>query len=274
MKTFTALCIAVILLSSSIFSQTNTFRLGFTGTYPAGGQVWNFTIATDWSWYNELNFNTWQGFEVGDQQKEVLDDLNAHNLSGMFNPDTVMWAAFGRITVHQAEIGISDRFHYNSYWCGSNYTDNSQFGNGQLVRYFDKNALCNEQNPSGLVLWNANENGEQSFSGLGHDPKYDYGYFDTYGTYYRNVNTWYVKPRMRISVADAFSDPPKNVCKVIVKAYNGNPIFLFLIEIHISSISFVRFHIPFLRSSWNGATFPKSASASVKACSATNGALA
>jgi len=229
MKAAKAFTLAFLLFTTFLFSQSNTFRLGFTGSLPAGGQVWTATSATDWGWYNELSINTWQGFEVGDQQKVVLDKLDNYNLSGMFNPDTVMWAAFGRITIHQAEIGISDRFHYNGYWCGTNYTDNTQFGSGQLVRYFDKNALCNEQNSSGLVLWNVNENGEQSFSGLGHDPKYDYGYFDTLGTYYRNLNTWYVKPRMRISVADAFSDPPKNVCKIIIKAYNGDPIGEFII---------------------------------------------
>ncbi len=230
MKAAKAFTLAFLLFTTFLFSQSNTFKLGFTGTLPAGGIVWSATSGTTWSWYNELNFNTWQGFEVGDQQKVVLDKLDNYNLSGMFNPDTVMWAAFGRITVHQAEIGISDRFHYNGYWCGSNYTDNTQFGYGQLVRYFDKNALCNEQNPSGLVLWNANENGEQSFSGLGHDPMYDYGYFDTLGTYYRNLSTWYVKPRMRISVADAFSDPPKNVCKIIIKAYNGDQIGEFIVS--------------------------------------------
>jgi hypothetical protein len=34
--------------------------------------------------------------------------------------------------------------------------------------------------------------------------------------------SWYIKPRMRITTTDAFSDPPKNVCKIIVKAYNGD----------------------------------------------------
>ncbi len=60
MKT-TVLTLLVLLLTSSINSQSNNFLLGFSSTYP-NGHTYDVSQYADWGWYNELSMNTWQGF--------------------------------------------------------------------------------------------------------------------------------------------------------------------------------------------------------------------
>jgi hypothetical protein len=174
MKLLTALLFAFLVMVSSsfihtLFSQTNTFKQGFTGTYPSL-YVYTGSSQIDWSRYSEeLNMNSWQGWLIGDSRKHILDSLDVYGLEGYFQPDTLQWAALGRISIHEAEE-TNSRFRYNYHRCGTDITDNSQWGNGQWVRYYDKNSLCNEeQSPQGMILSGVNENGEQSFSGIGFD---------------------------------------------------------------------------------------------------------
>ena len=59
MKTTKYILLAFI-FTSSIQSQTKTFMLGFAGTYPEG-YSYSGSSGVNWSWYNELSMNFWQG---------------------------------------------------------------------------------------------------------------------------------------------------------------------------------------------------------------------
>jgi hypothetical protein len=63
MKLLTALLLAFLLLASNLYSQQNSFRLGYTGMYP---DRWDYTTnsGVNWLWHNELNINTWQGWWI------------------------------------------------------------------------------------------------------------------------------------------------------------------------------------------------------------------
>jgi hypothetical protein len=78
MTALKVLPLAFLLFSSVLFSQINTFRLGFSGTYPEVN-TYPSSQYTDWSFYPELSMNFWQGFGIGDQQKVVVDKLNKHS---------------------------------------------------------------------------------------------------------------------------------------------------------------------------------------------------
>lgn len=54
--------LVIFFISFTLFSQTDTFKLGFTGAYPNYFEVNTATI--NWSYYNELNLNTIQGWWV------------------------------------------------------------------------------------------------------------------------------------------------------------------------------------------------------------------
>ncbi|HRF66649.1 MAG TPA: T9SS type A sorting domain-containing protein [Ignavibacteria bacterium] len=224
MRTLTALLTAFLLVFTSCLYSQNDFKLGFTGAYP---NYYNYTefAKINWNYYNEFKMNTWSGWWVGDTNTHLMDILKNRQIEGYFQPDTLRWAAYGRMQINEAEEDQNIRFRYTGHRCGTNYKDETQFGYGQWVRYFNKNSLCNEeQSPAGLVLWGVYENGFQSYSGLPLDPKYQVSFpgNDGNGGEINYVNTYYIKPRMRIDSAEAFSDPPKNVCKVIVKAHNGD----------------------------------------------------
>ncbi len=76
----------------------------------------------------------------------------------------------------------------------------------QHVQFYDASTPYNPPTP---VLTGLYENGEQVFSGMG---------IPTTGS---NLQ-WYIKPRMRIKSEDALNlMNVRDVCKIIVKAYNG-----------------------------------------------------
>jgi len=231
-KLLTALSVVVFLLFfsfqiSDLYSQTNSFRLGYTGMYP-NRYVYDQTKNVDWGWYGEHNINTWQGWFIGDKEKEVLGKLNTNNLFGYFQPDTLRWLGYGKAVIHEAEItdihyNPVGRFRYNTHWCGQDYTDNTSFGGGKRVRYFDKNASCaDEDNPPGTILKDVNENGVHSVSGISNDPIYEPVFPHRDPSQFYFVDRWYIKPRMRIESTEAFSDPPKDVARVIIRAFNGD----------------------------------------------------
>lgn len=224
MKTIKALVLVFLFISSNLFSQSNIFKLGFTGAYP---NYYNYPVFStiDWDYYDELKMNTWSGWWAGDTNTHLINTLAARQIGGYFQPDTLRWAGYGRMQINEAEYNASLRFRYNGHRCGVNQQDNSAFGNGQYVRYFDKNSLCNEiEAPAGLVLWDVYENGFQSFSGVPHDPIKQVpfpGDGSPGGNGY--INNYYIKPRMRISTEDAFGTL-LNVVKIIVKDYNGDTV--------------------------------------------------
>lgn len=213
--------VLVFLISfSELHSQSKEFTIGFTGCYPIDGNL-DSTKATNWSWYNELNVNLWQGWGIGEVSKHgfVFDSLYNHNLKGYFQPDTLNQHAFGKVNIHQTESNTQSSFKYNYH---SNYgSDVTETFMGETVtaRFFDAaNYPIGEAGNPVTVLSNLNENRVQIYSGLVLDPKMQCFWDDVTG---QHKNSWYVKPRMRISTFDAFG-PVKNVVKIIVRAYNGD----------------------------------------------------
>jgi hypothetical protein len=104
MKTSKTLLLAFLLISSLLYSQTNTFKLGFTGAYP---NYWDSnTYKVDWSHYGDLNFNTWQGWWVGDTAAFVFDKLDYNNLTG--------WCFFSlakRHILYYIRLNVEQTFH-------------------------------------------------------------------------------------------------------------------------------------------------------------------
>lgn len=135
MKAFKALTLALLFLSTILFSQNN-FKLGFTGTYP-DNYSYGTTSGTNWSWYNELYMNTWQGWWIGEQETGVMSNLNTYNLHGLFQPDSLRWAGYGRMQINQAENNSSLFFRYtNHHSAGDAITDVWQM-QSQDVQYYD-----------------------------------------------------------------------------------------------------------------------------------------
>ncbi len=227
MKAAKAFTLSFLLFTSLLFSQSNTFKLGFTGAYP---NKYNYPVFStiDWDYYAEFKMNTWQGWWIGDADTGLIFTLADKHIDGYFQPDTLRWAGYGRVQVNEAEE-TTERFSYNRHRCGSNYKDETQFGYGQWVRYFNKNSLCNEeQAPAGLVLWDVKENGFQSFSGVPNDPIYQVHFPGDGASDPGYLNRYYVKPRMRISTTDAFGTS-EDVVKLIVRNYENNIIKEFIL---------------------------------------------
>jgi len=221
MKAAKAFTLAFLLFTSLLFSQSDTFRLGFTGAYP---NKYNYPVFStiDWNYYAEFKMNTWQGWWIGDADTGLIFTLANKHIDGYFQPDTLRWAGYGRVQVNEAEE-TTERFSYNRHRCGTNYKDETQFGYGQWVRYFNKNSLCNEeQGPAGLVLWDVKENGFQSFSGVPNDPVKQVT-FPGDGSPGGNgfINRYYVKPRMRIDSTEA-DGTVKNVVRIVIKSFDGS----------------------------------------------------
>lgn len=212
----------VLLFSFQSFPQTNSFVIGFSGMYP---HRYDYQLSKniDWNWYNELNINTWEGWYIGDQEKEVVDTLDRHGFWGYFQPDTLRWLAFGKVLVHEAESTLAGgssvaRFRYfNHHHEGTAITDVWQ-GQTQRVQYYE--ALpTSPENPI-LVLSDVKENGVHSFSGINNDPIYECGFPGRNPNQYYYIDQWYIKPRMRISVNDAFG-PERSVVKIVVNSFDG-----------------------------------------------------
>jgi len=224
--------ILVFLISfSEVSSQTKEFTIGYSGCYPVDSD--SATKATDWSWYNELNVNLWEGYGIGEVSRHgyVLDSLYNHNINGYFQPDTLMQFTFGKVIIHQAEENTSDNFRYNHHHLGKDTTE-TIIGETVTARFFDVNTVpLNERGISDAVLTGVKENEMQSFSGLVLDPKKQWRWDDTIGQY---PNSWYIKPRMRIDSNDAHG-AVKNVVKIVVRAFNGDVIF----ELNITTDRFL-----------------------------------
>lgn len=223
--------VLVFLISfSELHSQSKEFTIGYTGCYPIDGDL-SATSATNWSWYNELNVNLWQGWGIGEVSKHgfVFDSLYNHNLKGYFQPDTLNQHAFGKVNIHQAESNTQSSFKYNYHSnFGSDVTE-TFMGETVTARFFDAaNYPIGEAGNPVTVLSNLNENRVQIYSGLVLDPRMQCFWDNVSG---QHKNSWYVKPRMRINTSDAFG-PVKNVVKIIVRAYNGEIVFETPINTH------------------------------------------
>lgn len=215
--------ILVLVLSISFSqsnSQTKEFTIAYSGTYPSWDTA---TKGTNWSWYNELNVNLWQGWGIGEVSYHgfILDSLYSHNISGYFQPDTLMQFALGKVIIHHAENNTIDSFKYKYHHLGKDTTE-TFMGETVTSRYYDVNTVpVNERGIPDTVLTGLKENAMQSFSGLVLDPKKQWRW-ESNG--YQVDNIWYIKPRMRIDSIDAFG-PVKNVVKIIIRSFNGDSIY-------------------------------------------------
>jgi len=219
----------LLLLFTSLYSQTKTFRLGFSGTYPVFHDPAGYNGklgAADWAGYRDLNLNLWQGWKMGDKQSEVLDSLASSNLDGYFQPDSIIWMGSGRISIHEAEDNSSIHFRYNNHHnSGSNYTETWSGENISGRKYIVNPSDAGIKRP---VLSGVRENAEYSYSGVPGDPVHQYEFWRDSVTGLNNVNNYiYIKPRMRISTTDAFADPPKLVARIYVLNHDGDTIRYF-----------------------------------------------
>ena len=209
------------LTTEYLFSQQKDFQLGFTFTpHQTCYKIDDTLHCSYWqhyNWFSELKLNLWQGFFAGSNLQyhlTSLDSLERYEMGGYYEPDSLMYAAFGKVSIHQAD-SVNDRYRYNNHHSrGIDTVDNWQ-GHTQRVRFY-------EAIPSGPytpvpILTELNENAENSYSGVVIDPIYQPVLNDN-GV--RFVNNYYVKPRMRISTTDAFGSV-KPVVKIIVIAFNG-----------------------------------------------------
>jgi len=184
----------------------------------------------NWDYYRQLNVNMWQGWWIGAKWQdkkpavstgEVMRKLEQEKISGLFQPDTLRWAAWGREQINEAEDDDNLRFRYLDHSCGRNFRDRTGFGNGRLVRYFDKNEDCEKGGE--IVLSELSENTFQSLTGLPVDPMYQVKFpFNNNieaGTKY--INYYHIKPGMRINPGDVNNAPNKEVVRIIIKKFNG-----------------------------------------------------
>lgn len=203
-----------------VYSQTNTFKLGFTGAYPLNWNQdsYNYTDnSVEWSWYSELNMNLWSGWQIDGRYTDVLNHLARQDLYCYFQPDTMIYhASYGRISLFEAEADYKGRHRYAQHYnMGKSVTD-EWMNEDVSAQYYHSTGTF--YNPPASVLSVIDENKEQVLSGIPTQKvSGDAGLL------------WYVKPRMRIKTGDALVFPPKNVAKVIIKAYNGNPIKEYII---------------------------------------------
>lgn len=234
--------VTVILTNHTLSQTPNVFKLGFTGAYP---HTYDYTKTSgqNWSWYkDDFKMNMWQGWWVGEEWHTnatafTLDKLAEENINmdGLFQPDTIRWAGYGRQVILEAEDLPNERFSYSYHFCGFNFPDQSQFGEGQQVRHYTL-PPCGTSGTPVTVLSEAKENTIQSLCSFPYDPMYQvdfpYNAYEPDKFTKRWLNYYYIKPRMRILASDATLDPPVNVCKIIIKAYNGSLAEEFIITTH------------------------------------------
>ncbi len=234
---FTTLLLFVLfaflfLSKADIYSQQEKFILGFSGTYPkfhspAGYADMNLYV--DWAGYRDLNLNVWQGWGMGDGQTDVLAYLDSSNLDSYFQPDSIMWMAMGRISIHQAEDNSSIPFRYdNHHNRGSNFTETWQ---GESVTGRKYTVIPQEAGTLVPVLSGVKENAEYSYSGVPGDPVYQYDFWRDSVIGRNPVNNFlHIKPRMRISTTDAFANPPKRVARIYVLNHDSDTVRYFDID--------------------------------------------
>lgn len=210
--------------ASDLYSQQKDFQLGFTFTPHQTCRIIDSVHYEYWqhyNWYSELKLNLWQGAAAGSNLQyhlTSLDSLQHYGMQGYYQPDTLMYAAFGKVSIHQAEE-TSDRYRYkNHHNSGTDATDNWQ-GQTQRVRYYE--AIPTGPYTSVPILTELNENAENSYSGVTMDPIY-LPIINDNGV--RVVNNYYVKPRMRIDSVFAEQNPDKPVVSIVIKNFEGRTI--------------------------------------------------
>ena len=201
-------------------SQQKELYLGFTGMPHTLGRLYNgnsyYYYWEHWGWFQELGLNTWQGWNAGSNQWHLvyLDSSNYYGLKGYYQPDTLIYTANGKISIHEAEEtatggGDVGRFRYNNHHNKGIPIDDNWQGQVQRVQYYE--ALPTGPYDPVPVLTEVNENAENSYSGVCVDPVKDY---------FGKPNNYYIKPRIRID-RDVALGLIKEVVKIVILAYDG-----------------------------------------------------
>lgn len=205
-------------LIQSINSQSKVFALGFEGIHFP-----DFSYTKDS--IQDLNCNLWCSSGSNSEYSYFLDDLKSHGvLFSLFMPKWSQTRAWGQQTVYQAELtdingNTIPKYKYNNHWSkGIDLTDNSVFGNGERVRYYQ--AIPNNPSP-GYVLSGADENFEPVGSIIWWETNKKYEYWRTESD---TLNRWYIMPRMRIDSAFARNNPNVNVARIEIYSYDSSKV--------------------------------------------------
>lgn len=205
---------AILFIASTCKLQQKEFAIGFENCVP---DIYHPDYPIDT--LIDLNSNTIQAGHVYDAS--LLSYYHSKGIKySFFQPKFItIRGSRGQQTIYQAEetdLNSSpvSKYKYRNHVYGVDMTDNSQYGNGERVRYFE--ATSTTQNNPDTVLKKADERLEQT-GGI-------VGWFTDklYGT--DSINTWYIKPKMRIDPTYAKNNPGDTVVKIEVRAYNGDVI--------------------------------------------------
>lgn len=208
------LTLLAFLISTSVNSQTKTFALGYEGIHFPDYMNTLEKIS-------ELNCNLWCGSESDAEHSSYLSMLKPYNFNYvLFMPKWAQTRSWGQQTIYQAEEtdynwSTIQKYKYNQHWQrGIDATDNYS-GNVQRVRYYE--SLPTAPVPV-LVLSGADENFEPvgSIISWRTDKKIQWERTET-----DPINTWYIKPRMRIDPVFAINNPDLEVAKIEIYAYNN-----------------------------------------------------
>ncbi|MBK7253830.1 MAG: hypothetical protein IPI04_07900 [Ignavibacteria bacterium] len=156
--------------ATDLYSQQKDFQLGFIFTPHQTCRKLDSGLHCEYwqhyNWYSELKLNLWQGADAGSNLQyhlTSLESLQHYGMQGYYQPDTLMYAAFCKVSIHQAEE-TSERYRYNNHHnSGTDTTDNWQ-GQTQRVRYYE--AIPTGPYTSVPILTELNENAENSYSGV------------------------------------------------------------------------------------------------------------
>ena len=206
----------LFILADNVYSQTNEFKIGFTGAYPLNWDqhAYEYTYNNmDWGWYSELSMNLWSGWQIDGRHTDVIYNLEQNELNGYFQPDTMIYrASYGRISLFQAESDYTGRHRYTDHHSMGICTTDVWMGETQRVQYYH---ATTPYNPAEAILTVIDENCEQVYSAI---PTQKVKNSDD-----PNL-LWYIKPRMRIDRDVALNEPNKRVAEIIVRAYDHSVI--------------------------------------------------
>jgi len=151
------------------------------------------------------------------QVQSVLGGVNSHNMKALMMRPKIEWLCFGQRSDYQCEVvSPNDDYWFYSFnehdvagQYGSNFYDNTVYGNNQWVRYCHPDPQ-NPQGGAGFVVRRLMANAEQTKS-IG----------DFHGD---SESDWLIKPRIRIDSTFAYNYQQTPVCSIKVIAQDGDSV--------------------------------------------------
>jgi hypothetical protein len=257
MKTKFYITIVLAMLTALAFLNYNSSSTNLSSNPPLPGNN-DFIISvleagaeTGYSRLNELNINLWAKYTIprekmgwitfhnqfarndslyallGDYQSYVsgvLQDNETNNMITLMMRPKIEYLCYGQRSDYQCEESLADPdywfYAYNIHNpnVSTDYTDNSQYGNGARVRYCRNINSTNEGSwihQPGYVVSGLKANREQCATNcFSSDYQIDSKY------------RWYIKPRIRID--SIYANNPNNrninVCKVELYSFDNNQV--------------------------------------------------